>query len=360
LFTRIRSIAWPLCAVTALIALAAPFAAQKLSALATAQVHGLAPDLPRLLVRPLDDLGGANSSASVAKGLTQEIAGQIAKFKDIVVIEPGSESDPKADVAAPSVTFPARYVLAGSIALSESSLRLQVRVLDQTDGAILWADSYYGDLKVGQLLQIETELARKVATTLGQPYGVIFRADASRNFVSPPEDWEAYFCTLKYYTYRVNLDAATHSSVRKCLERAVERYPAYATAWALLSLTYLDEIRFHYPVDPSASPASIDRILTAARRAVELDPQNVRALQAEMFALYFHGDLQAALKVGEQAMALNPNDTELMGEYGYRLAASGDRARGCELLAQAREQNPSARGYYESGLAPCAYFRADF
>ena len=62
---------------------------------------------------------------------------------------------------------------AGSIALSESSLRLQVRVLDQTDGAILWADSDYSDLKVGQLLKIETELARKV-DDLGQPYGVIF------------------------------------------------------------------------------------------------------------------------------------------------------------------------------------------
>jgi hypothetical protein len=33
---------------------------------------------------------------------------------------------------------------------------------------------------------------------------------------------------------------------------------------ALLSLPYLDEIRFHYPVDPSASPASVDRILRTA------------------------------------------------------------------------------------------------
>jgi hypothetical protein len=107
--------------------------------------------------------------------------------------------------------------------------------------------------------------------------------------VSPPEDWEAYSCTFKYYTHRINLDAATHSSVRKCLERAAERYPAYATAWALLSLTYLDEIRFHDPVDPSASPASIDRILTAARRGVELDPQNVRALQRKCSLSIFTG-----------------------------------------------------------------------
>ena len=33
-----------------------------------------------------------------------------------------------------------------------------------------------------------SDIDLKVATTLGQPYGVIFRADASGNFVSPPED----------------------------------------------------------------------------------------------------------------------------------------------------------------------------
>ena len=54
-----------------------------------------------------------------------------------------------------------------------------------------------------------------------------------------------------------------------------------------------------------------------ARQAVELDPRNIRALQAEMFALYFSKELMPALRVGSQALAINPNDTELMGEYGY-------------------------------------------
>jgi hypothetical protein len=30
-----------------------------------------------------------------------------------------------------------------------------------------------------------------------------------------------------------------------------------------------------------------------------------------MFSLYFNKEVQAALKVGEQALATNPNDTEL-------------------------------------------------
>jgi len=39
------------------------------------------PDLPRLLVQPFVDLGRTDSSAAIARGLTQEIVGQSAKVK---------------------------------------------------------------------------------------------------------------------------------------------------------------------------------------------------------------------------------------------------------------------------------------
>ena len=173
--------------------------------------------------------------------------------------------------------------------IDADELRLQARVLNRSDGAVLWANTYTGDLKVSRLLEIESDIARQVATTLAQPYGVIFQADAARHVEYPPEDWKAYSCTLAYYAYRANLDKATHPAVRKCLEDAVARFPNYATAWALLSQTYIDEFRFHFAPDASAGATSIDRALAAARRAVELDPTNTRGLEAEMFALYFAG-----------------------------------------------------------------------
>ena len=216
------------------------------------------------------------------------------------------------------------------------------------------------DLTVANAINVETELAREVATTIAQPYGIIFHSDASRIVQNPPEDWEAYACTLRYYSYRADLDAASHPFVRKCLEQAVARFPLYATAWALLSQTYVDEVRFRYPADPAAQSASMDRALAAARRAVELDPHNVRALQAEMLAYYFGGNIEAALRLGSQALATNPNDAELKGEYGYRLALSGAWEPGGSLLSEAHESNPGPKGYFESALALCAYMHGDF
>ena len=176
---------------------------------------------------------------------------------------------------------------------------------------------------------------------------------------APPEDWKAYACTLSYYGYQAALTPSTHASVQACLKDAVERFPNYATAWALLSLTYVDELRFRYRLK-SPSPPPIDLAVQTAERAVELDPQNVRALPAQMLAYFFRGDVQSALSVGERALAINPNDTELSGEYGFRLALSGQWKSGCELVADTVRRNPGPLGYYQAALAICAYIDGDY
>ena len=255
--------------------------------------------------------------------------------------------------------MPPRYALAGSVDLSSDAFRLRVRLVNQEDGSVLWANSYDGDMKVAQLVNAQGDIAQNVATSLAQTYGVIFQADATLDVPSPPDDWAAYSCTLSYYAYRASLDQTALPAVRACLEKAVERFPTYATAWGLLAQTYVDDVRFQFPSDSVAGPAAVERALATARRAVALDPLNIRGLQAEMFALYFSHEFEAARSVGERALAINPNDTELMGEFGYRLAVSGDWDTGCPLVAKARERNPGPLAYYESALALCSYFAGD-
>jgi hypothetical protein len=58
-------------------------------------------------------------------------------------------------------------------------------------------------------------------------------------------------------------------------------------------------------------------------------------------------------------VSMNPNDSELMGEYGFRLALAGDWRAGCPFIRKARELNPGPLGYYEAALALCSYFDGD-
>ncbi|AYG58931.1 tetratricopeptide repeat protein [Rhizobium jaguaris] len=308
------------------------------------------PEIPRLAVEWFEDLSGKDGSAALARGLTQEVVSELSKFKDIVVVQSPS----------PEAARRVRYVLAGSLYTSPETFRLQVRLRSSPDGTVLWAASYDGPTTVRDLLNSQANIASNVATTLAQAYGIIFQTDAKLVVPNPPDDWAAYACTLSYYSYRANFDDRVRPSVRVCLEKAVERFPNYATAWALLSLTLIDEARFGYPIDPVRSPALIEQALADARRAVELEPLNVRGLQAQMFALYLKKETDAAMKVGARAISINPNDTELIGEYGYRLAMSGKWNDGCALVAKAWERNAGPPAYYEAALAICSYFRRDY
>jgi TolB-like protein len=311
------------------------------------------PNIPKLLVEPFKDATGTAEGATIAIGLTEEVVEKLARFKDLVVVL----SDPRRPDTGTSSAM--RYALGGSVRVEGDDIRLYARLTDRTKGSILWANSYDGSRTVRRLLDVEGDVARDVATALGQPYGTIFQTDAAQALQGPPEDWEAYACTLAYYSYRTILDQPTHASVKQCLERAVARFPGYTTAWALLSLTYFDELRFHYRNDTTA-PARLDQALEAAGRAVALDPTNVRALQAQMLGLFFKNEVDAALRVGERAVALNPNDTELVGEYGMRRALSGDWVSGCPLIEQAHTRNPASQPDYEVMLALCSYMQRDY
>ncbi len=261
----------------------------------TASAHNVGhtgPNVPKLVVDPFVDLSGTERSAIIARGLTDEVIGQLAKFKEIVVIAGRSSSVSSEVPALENDRLP--YVLEGRVRVEGEKLRISARLLDRTDGSVIWTNHYDKIVQVRNLLELEADIAQGVATALAQPYGIIFQTDASRLSQSPPDDWEAYACTLAYYGYRARLEPHTHASVQSCLKRAVERFPGYATAWALLSLTYLDELRFRYRLN-SPSPTSLDRAAVASRRAVELDPQNVRALQSAMLVYFFRGDVDAAL-----------------------------------------------------------------
>jgi TolB-like protein len=308
-----------------------------------------APEIPRLVVERFEDLNGSPSSAAIASGLTQEVISQLSKFRDIIVVESVERSP-----------VPPRYVLSGSVSLSDDAFRLQVRLVTRSDGTVLWADSYDGGMKVAEILGAQADIARDVVTSLAQTYGVIYQADTTLDVDQPPDDWAAYSCTLSYYAYRVTLDPKARTGVRTCLEKAVERFPGYATAWGLLAQITLDEVRFRFPYDPVTSEEGIDRALAMARRATELDPRNVRALHAEMSALFWNEDFEAGRQVGEQALALNPNDSEILGGFGTRLALSGSWNDGCALVERARERNLGPFAYYESTLALCSYFSGDY
>jgi TolB-like protein len=312
------------------------------------------PESPTILVTSFESLSAGGEARLYAAGVTEEILTRLSRFKDIAVLGRRTE---RSDTASGD-ELGARYLLTGSLRLSDSEVRVTSRLVDGGTSTVLWAQTYAVDRRAKELFAIQGDIAQRVASAVAQPYGAVFRSELQRLADQPLEDLDAYGCTLRFHVYRAEPRPETHALIRDCLERAVAHYPGYATAWAMLSLIALDEDRFHFNPRPGA-PGPIERALRAARRSVDLDADNGRGLQALMMALFFHGQVAEAQRVGELALAANPHDSDLLSEFGLRIAMTGAWQRGRELVEQALARDPAYSGYYHAVLALIAYMQDD-
>ena len=325
-----------------------------------ASVEPALPDSPILLVMPFANLGQGNEAALYAAGVTEEILTKLSRFKDLAVqeVKPAPNLPATADLRSIAPGPSASYLVTGSLRLSGPQIRVTSRLVDNRAGTVLWARTYEENLGVKELFAIQEDIAQQVVTAIAQPYGLVFRSELQRTADQPPNDLEAYACTLRFYVYQASPSRESHAMVRQCLESAVAHFPGYATAWAMLSLVALDEDRFAFNVRPGV-PGPIDRALRAARRAVDLDADNARGLQALMMALFFRGEVDEAERVGELALAANPQDSELLGEFGLRVAMAGQWQRGREFVERALARDPAYSGYCHAVLALIAYMQHD-
>ena len=175
----------------------------------------------------------------------------------------------------------------------------------------------------------------------------------------PPKSFAAYECVLRYYHYQKLFDQQEHARVRACLERAVELDPDYADAWAVLANIYAQEHRFGFNPRPELYD-SRERSLSAAYRAVEIEPGNPTAQLMLANALFDRRDLAGFRAAGERAIALNPNDPEPLVHYGLRLTYMGEMERGVALVTKAIALNPEHPQWYLDSIIYYHYQTRDY
>ena len=302
-----------------------------------------------ILVEPFESASEGRLASDISRGITDDVIEKLVPFNDIVVVAALPKS--RSGQAAPEPL----YALQGSVRLEGSTLRSTARLMRRADGAVIWANNYDADMKVQGILKTQASLADDIVTAVARPFGVMFQTNAA----SIAGSTDAFSCTLSYYSYRTELTLAAHDATKACLQQAIEKAPESSNAAAFLSLTYLDEFRFPYQLNTKPDAETLKLAKDLAQRAVQLDPKNARALQALMLADFFENDNAGAMRAGAAAYAINPNDTEVAGEYGVRLSMSGEWDKGCALVSEAVSKNAGPRGYYEVGMALCAFMRGD-
>jgi serine/threonine protein kinase len=302
-------------------------------------------EAPWIAVMPLQCQTADPELESVAGGLTDDITTSLSRFSYLLVISRNSTRKLEGrsiDVRQVGQELGARFVIEGSVRKGGSKIRVGVQVVDTRTGTHLWAETFDRDLRETDIFEVQDEITDRVASTVGDPYGVLVRSIAAPTVPKPPGTLTPYEAVLRFFLYQQRVHPAAHLGVRSALERAVEVEPDYADAWAALAICVLDEYRHAF--NPRPNPLS--RALAAAERGVAADPASQLATAALAQVHHFRGNPGGFRAAAERAISLNPRDGNTMAMLGTLMGYSGDWARGMELTTRAMALNPHHPGWY--------------
>jgi adenylate cyclase len=271
-------------------------------------------------VLPFLNLSGNPADEYFSDGMTEEITLALVDVKGLNVVARSSAFAFKGrneDVRSVGRALSATDVIEGSVRKQGSKLRISAELVRTDTGEHLWTQSYDRELK--DVFAVQEDIATAIAGALQVPLGL----SQGQNLVSShTDDLDAY---QQYLHARALFRARKADEAISMLMLVVARDPNYAPAWALLSTAIAlpsqftgvgQEIRAD-DMDKARLLAQsiLDRAEKAAREAIRLDPRLAMGYSGLAHVELSRGNYIASADDVRQALALDPNDPDIL--YGY-------------------------------------------
>jgi TolB-like protein len=291
----------------------------------------------RIVLQPFENLAGDPAQDVLARGLSYDLAAELARFATLEVVPPNSASHVLAtgdrDEASARL-----FVLNGGLRRIDGRIRLSVQLTERTSGRQVWADRI--DAGAEEILHVQDDIVAQVAAALA------LRADEARLTKArrkPMVSLEAYECWLRGRDCLQQGTLESDAEARVFFERALELDPHFARAYAGLSLSHFNEWSCQAWVQWDDKER---HAFAYAKRAADLDSSDAMVeIVLGRIMLYRRRFDEAAEHVA-RALALNPNDADVLAHAALCRALLGDGASGLELATKATRLNPTSGDWY--------------
>jgi TolB-like protein/cytochrome c-type biogenesis protein CcmH/NrfG len=310
-------------------------------------------------VLPFRAASGDADLEALADGLAEDVTTGLSRFPYLQVIAHNSAMAYKgraADIRTVGRELGARYVIEGSIRKRGRAIRVRAQLMDAVSGTQLWAEAYDREISDASTFQVQDDLTDHIVTTVADGYGVLVRSMAAPTRDRKVEELSASELVLRHYAFMQQVNPQEHAVLRAGLERALERAPNHATAWACLSNLY--QLEYFDRFNPQEKP--LERAREAAWRAVKIDPACQLGWKELAAVHFFSRDFTAFRETAERAMSLNPRDGTTLAYMAIMIAFSGDWERGVALAQRAIELNRHHPGWYHLVLFHHHYRKRDY
>jgi TolB-like protein/DNA-binding winged helix-turn-helix (wHTH) protein len=269
-----------------------------------------------IAVLPLENLSGDPQQEYFVDGMTEALITDLGKIGELRVISRTSAMHYKGTrKTLPEIARELNVdaVIEGAVLRSGDRVRITAQLVQAANDRHLWAESYERDLR--DVLALQDEVARDIANDIKIKLTPQEQARLASGRRVDPEAHEAYL------RGRYEWNKWTEEGLKKGVEyfeRAIQKDPAYAQAWAGLSDTY----QFLSLWDSWPAQVAMPKAKAAALKAVDLDDTLSDAHVALSGVLWPHErSWSAAENELQRAIALNPNNAWAHQAYGYQLSS---------------------------------------
>ncbi|MEO8619713.1 MAG: tetratricopeptide repeat protein [bacterium] len=298
-------------------------------------------DAPRRLasvaVLPFTSLRTDIEHEYFADGIAEDVIAQLSKISALKVISRASVMQFKqrpASLKEIGATLGATTVLDGSIRHSGSRVRIVAKLIDVETDQYLWAETY--DRELTDIFAIQSDVALHIASALK---GELSREEQTRVRREPTQNVQAYQLFLQGRQWYIKYTADSFRRAIEFFNRAIDRDPAFALAWANLARAYV-ELAEGGMVAPDVV---YGRAEEAATNALRLDPELGEA-HCTMGYLkgVRHFDWPGAERDFKRALDLSPGSADTYDLYGRLCSALGRYDDAIALQQRASELDPLA------------------
>ncbi|MDX1673214.1 MAG: BTAD domain-containing putative transcriptional regulator [Longimicrobiales bacterium] len=304
--------------------------------------------VPSIAVLPFTQTNGDPGDAHIADGLADDVLTDLASIRGLRVVARTSTLRLRAngrDSRAVGRHLGVTYVLEGSVRREGRRLRVNARLVDTREGAVIWAERYSGEMN--RVLEIQRAISREVVGTLRPAPDDDEGPPPGRRLPATLDEFECY------HRARVEMFRMTPPALDRAVQIAREGIRVLGPSELLVSTLGMAYV-YHIILGSRPDEECLTEARRCANRALELSPESVPGLVLRGMVRFKSGDPEGAIRDLESVREVEPDNRDALFVLAILYIISGRTGRATPIVNTLLDVDPL------TGLNHClpGYIRA--
>ena len=292
-----------------------------------------------ILVLPFVNMSNDPEQEYFSDGLTEELIANLSKLHDTKVISRTTSMQYKnttKDTKTIGKETGADFIMEGSVRKAGNNLRITAQFIDACRDVHLWAQSFRGTLD--DIFDIQEDVSSKIVEALRLQLSSEEKNTLQKRYTDDSEAYQLYLQGLFFWKKR---NEQGLSLAIKYFERALEKDPDYALAWAGIA----DTLSLMGEYTNISRRVLYEKQMEAVHKALEIDPQLAEAHISLAISLMLNDwDWVGAEREFKLGLQLDPKNATGHHWFAELLLFTGRPEEAFREIDRAVELDPVSQG----------------